>query len=390
MSFGRPTRNAIDRHGPAGLLLRWFFSLFLIAALSNLSQSGVAQSEIVLRDLQIHRSKVKRFDQSAVYLSDGAIVHWDRVLQATLDVSESSGAAGVAMQESFDAILESRGRAVFQIRHRLSLGDWSSLAKVTEPLNRALAAFPTNSETARQEYIISLGAVHASLHQGDRAAAVRPFLRACRLKTEFDFDSGLPAAVELSPQQIKSKLHPSIVPVFFDEKSARQQLDFIQSRLVANQQEEIGYLVALAVCAGEQELARELLAKLGAKDEDWVKIFSAQLELAVGPGDAVELIRDHQWREGLTTTQATVVDYILAVAASQISSDADMATLAFLGIAAANEFRDRHLAAAALYQAVSIAEKNGRAREAKILKSELLDKYPETYHGRMTEASNQQ
>ena len=390
MSFGRPIRNAIDRHGPTGLLLRWFLGLFLIAALSSLSQSGVAQSEIVLRDLRIHRSKVKRFDQSAVYLSNGAIVHWDQVLQATLDVSESSGDAEVARQESFDAILEARGRAVFQIRHRLSLGDWSSLAKVTEPLNRGLAALPTNSEMARQEYIISLGAVHASLHQGDRAAAVRPFLRACRLKAEFDFDSGLPTTVELSPQQIKSRLHPSIVPVFFDEKSARQQLDFIQGRLLTNQQEEIRYLVALAVCAGEQELARELLAKLGAKDENWVRIFSAQLELADGPGDAVELIRDHQWREGLTRNQATVVNYILAVAASRISSDADTATLAFLGITAANQYKDRHLAAAALYQAVSIAEKNGRTREAKILKSELLDKYPETYHGRMTEASNQQ
>ena len=92
----------------------------------------------------------------------------------------------------------------------------------------------------------------------------------------------------------------------------------------------------------------------------------------------------------MTTNQAAVVNYILAVAASRIGSDSDTATLAFLGIAAANEYKDRQLAAAALYQAVSIAEKNGRTREAKILKSELLDKYPETYHGRMAEASNQQ
>ena len=118
-------------------------------------------------------------------------------------------------------------------------------------------------------------------------------------------------------------------------------------------------------------------------------IFSAQMELADKPGSAVEKMRDRQWREKLTFGQDVLARYILAEADSRIPTDADTATLAYLQLVAENEQKDRQLAAAALYHALSIAKRDGRLEEAKIFKSELLDKYPETYHGKKIKPLNQ-
>jgi hypothetical protein len=60
-----------------------------------------------------------------------------------------------------------------------------------------------------------------------------------------------------------------------------------------------------------------------------------------------------------------------------------------LQLVAENEQKDRQLAAASLYHAFLIAERNGRLEEAKIFKSELLDEYPETYHGKKIKSLKQ-
>ncbi|MCH2180869.1 MAG: hypothetical protein MK108_02595 [Mariniblastus sp.] len=347
------------------------------------------QSQIVLRNLQIPASSVDRFDASAVYLADSTIVHWDDVLKAKLAEPGSVNEADLARQNSFDAILASRGQPLFQVRHRLALGDWLSLAEVAEPLYRELKAFPESPEMARQEYLISLGTLYARLSRGDRAGAVPPFLRACRLKAEFDFDSGLPPAVNLSSEQVRDRLHPRLVPVFFDPVSAGQQLEGRAIDVDNSDPRDRVYLVALAIAAGQYDLARGTLVRLQGGQENWAKIFSSQLELVDQPASSTEPIRDRQWREGLTTSQAAVVDYILAMVDSRNATDADAATLAFLQLVAENQEKDRQLAAAALYQAFLIAEKNDRLGEAKIFKSELLDKYPETYHGQKIKSSKQ-
>ena len=171
--------GSVGRHPVSRLSRRLFWSFLLFTLLRPLPTLAV-QSQIVLRNLQIPASSVDRFDASAVYLADSTIVHWDDVLKAKLAEPGSVNEADLARQNSFDAILASRGQPLFQVRHRLALGDWLSLAEVAEPLYRELKAFPESPEMARQEYLISLGTLYARLSRGDRAGAVPPFLRACR------------------------------------------------------------------------------------------------------------------------------------------------------------------------------------------------------------------
>ncbi|MEE2825474.1 MAG: hypothetical protein VYE64_02480 [Planctomycetota bacterium] len=371
-----------------GLFRSLLWSVLLSALISPAAVVAV-QSQIVLRNLQAPASPVESFDTRAVYLSDGTVVNWDEVLQAIFVVPGSGNQPDLVRQKSFDAILLSRGRALFQLRHRLSLGDWSSLAEVADPLYRDLRGDPKSSEMARQEYLISLGAFGSRLHGDDRAGAIAPFLRACRLEEKFRFKSGLPAWRDLSREQIRDRLHPWITPVFFDPIRAERELDkWILGPNTPQPAEQI-YRVALVITSGQYDLARDMIARLEKDQKNWGMIFSAQLELVDKPGNAIEKIRDRQWRESLTSSQDSLVRYILAEADSRMATDADAATLAFLQLVAENEQKDRQLAAASLYHAFLIAERNGRLEEAKIFKSELLDEYPETYHGKKIKSLKQ-
>ncbi len=380
------------RGGPCCLLL-WIWQLLCVIGCASLPGIVLAQSEIVMRDLNIQRSPVERFDESAIYLANGEIVDWDRVLRATLDKKKANAQSDSVRQANFDKLLISRGQPLFQIWHRLSVGDRPSLLQVVEPEYARLTKYPVDSAMARQQYIVALGAMQSRLYRGDREGAVLPFLRACQLKEDFDFETGLPVSVDLTPAQLSERMHSMVVPIFFDRQRAREQLNLRAARLALGVRTTgTVYWTALAICAGDKALIGQLLDELDDLDKtnsDWVKIFSAQLELVDKPGNPVQNLGERGWRERLTTGQSAVVDYLLATESGAIGVDADRATLAFLGIAAAHEMADRQLAAAALYQAALIAEKNGHPEEGKILKSELLDKYPQTYHGRMTKIGNQ-
>ena len=368
---------------------RYLLGSVLLSALISPATVVAVQSQIVLRNLQIPSSGVESFDTSAVYLKDGTVVNWDEVLRAEFVTSGSGNQPDLAQQKSFDAILLSRGRALFRLRHRLSLGDWSSLFEVADPLYHDLTGDPKGPEMARQEYLISLSAFCARLHGDDRAGAIAPFLRACRLQEQFRFESGLPASRDLSREQVTDRLHPWVTPVFFDPNRAERELNKWRLNRNTSQSAEQIYRIALAIASGQYDLARDWIARLEDGQENWGMIFSAQMELADKPGSAVEKMRDRQWREKLTFGQDALARYILAEADSRIPTDADTATLAYLQLVAENEQKDRQLAAAALYHALSIAKRDGRLEEAKIFKSELLDKYPETYHGKKIKPLNQ-
>ena len=361
-----------------------------VIGVASFCHIGFAQSNLVLRSLEIPKSEIKQFDKRAVYLNDGTIVNWDEVLQAELPVGTKAEGGVPASQESFDHFLKTRGMPLFRIRHRLSIGDFASLSEMTEPLYEVLQGLPDSLEEARADYLICLGTMRARLHGGDRAGAILPFLRASDLRSRFSFDSGLPPEVELAVQQKDQVLSPLITPLFFDAEGARTQLALVGSKQLGEQQGGKIYWTALAICGGEEELAREWLSQLAEQDSNWVPILAAQVELRGAAGDRMEALRNPVWRAGLTRTQSIVADFLLGLAAQRIPADADQASLLFLKIAAASETVDRHMGSAALYQALLVARQNGKAREAEILKRELLDKYSETYHGRRVNAEGQQ
>ena len=102
-----------------------------VIGVASFCHIGFAQSNLVLRSLEIPKSEIKQFDKRAVYLNDGTIVNWDEVLQAELPVGTKAEGGVPASQESFDHFLKTRGMPLFRIRHRLSIGDFASLSEMT-------------------------------------------------------------------------------------------------------------------------------------------------------------------------------------------------------------------------------------------------------------------
>lgn len=368
----------------------WCLLIFTVLGVFSLSHHGFAQSNLVLRSLEIPKSEIKRFDKHGVYLNDGTTINWDDILQATLPVGTEGAVGTEAAQKSFDSFLKTRGLPLFRIRHRLSIGDVASLVKLVEPLYETLNGSPSSLAEARFDYLISLGTMRARLHAGDRAAAVQPFLRAREVRGKFAFDSSLPPGAELMVSPKGEALSPLITPIFFDAEAARRELSLLRQQGLGEQQVGKVYGTALAICGDEQELAEKWLSQLAEQDSNWAPIFAAQLELKGEAGERIEDLQYPVWRAGLTRSQSTVVDFILALAAQRIPTDSDRASLLFLKIAAASEGVDRHIASASLYQAFLVAKQIGNVEEAEILKRELLDKYFDTYHGRRVKAEDQQ
>ena len=92
-----------------------------IACMALLAPFAVADETIILRDLSRIESSEFSFDEFEIRTSEGNVIYWDEVV---------SGEIRSDQQPSFDKILAKSGLPLFRLRHRISIGDHSSLPEI--------------------------------------------------------------------------------------------------------------------------------------------------------------------------------------------------------------------------------------------------------------------
>jgi hypothetical protein len=93
--------------------------------------------------------------------------------------------------------------------------------------------------------------------------------------------------------------------------------------------------------------------------------------------------------EELPIDAKPIAQYLVNAWRGREVQDADLAVLELLRIPAVHGNRQANLSAAALHEAALILKKSGRAEESAILMRELIERYPNTYHGRTAKKESQ-
>ena len=384
-----------------------------------MAQPPTAQQEgapIVLRDLTLIRDrKVVRFDENIILLSDGSRLSWDRVLKATVDKSR---------QAEFDLLIENQGLPLYRLRRRIELADWSQVLSAAEPVYQQLLS--GESLTTDTKYLAALGVMRGHQHAGQRTASVQPFLRAARLQPSISPELKKSLADQLlSPTEVETQLADDLVPIWFDLKSIETDFESLQSFLDATENSDSAgariYFASLAAARSRQPAlqpqresssdsatdqpaeqtqeernqdridqamtAIEELGKLPEPLRGWKVLLTAQMNLNQQRFEPARIALNNQrnYFDRAPPNQQAVAKLLKAQALKTATTDSARvdAILSLLSIPARWENQYPTLASAALYEAIQVAEKRETAEEMRIIRDELLAKYPSTYHGRL-------
>ena len=152
----------------------------MLLTLGALVFASPVEGQVVLRNLSVLPAGIDTFDDDQIRLTDGQVLGWDQILQANVAAEQ---------QSEFDRRIQDVGLPLFRIRHRLQLNDVGSLNGLVEPAFQQVRQRDSTSVSARHDFLVSLGAMKSRLFQGRRLEAVEPFVRACELKSRFQFQS---------------------------------------------------------------------------------------------------------------------------------------------------------------------------------------------------------
>ena len=365
------------------LAIRGFVICFGFAAVSAfvcfcLGQSVFAQNTVVLRDLTVVRGEVASLDKKGLRFSDGRELDWDQVLKTNLPAVQ---------QQAIEEFIESVGLRLFRARQRLASQDGYSLYEVAEPLFQRLEAEP-DSFSDRAQYIISLATMRGRLSTQRRSAAVMPFLRACEVRKRSNVRPAELSGLDLTDTEISATLTTEILPVWFDEQALPAAIDQLQTALKPdlhdNPTGNIYYLASMLLHRQDVERARTLVEEIDRRNlkDGWQQLLDAQFLIASGR-NFEGVARLQKEMESFSDDLRAAANYVVGVEQGKDKNDADLAVLNLLRIPALHSTKLNALSAAAIYEAINILHKNGQTGEALTLRKELLDRYANTYHGRL-------
>jgi len=238
--------------------------------------------------------------------------------------------------------------------------------------------------------LICLAVMRGRLFDGDRAGAVEPFLLAAVTQSQLDEPAKSALADLLLPaDEVNSMISGQIVPHWFDPSlvpaASESLLNLVNSGRISNTAGVAVYLASFAVAQNNFREADRIIAALrNQRDlpqevEKWLRVVEIERYFVAGETSRADLLID-QHIDRLTDGARATVLYLQGTYASD---NPQKQLLSLLTVPALFGDRFPNLSASALFRATSLLREKGDAKEAGILRNELLRRYPNTYHGRL-------
>lgn len=338
-----------------------------------------AADRLILRDLTVIADRtVVACDEDGVRLNEPLangrrMLRWDEIAR---------GRVSEALQPTFDQLREELGLPLFRLRQRLKTGDYRALLAPAQEL--APRFIERKSDAA---YLVAQSLMWGALANGQREAALAPYLRAVELlRTNVADAKRLPGERRLA-FDAQTGLSPELLPLFFDQAAAREAMpqvrDAITAMSVPRPEGTRLYFGALALVAGDQETAGKMLDGWTPEARSLAelrRIALAQREVLAGtPGAAVAALKAEGAK--LLPEYRALAEYWVALATDpQDSVSRQDAALDLLGMVVRYGTSQPAIAAAALDRARQLLADAGDAAGAAALARELAQRYPTTWH----------
>lgn len=362
------------------LSLLWLCDLTIAHA-----QSIQDDSTIVLRNLTtIRDAKVSEFDAAGLLLTNGDRLQWDEVLSAPVPKDR---------QAEFNEYLKSVGEPLFRLKTRLRNKDWSGAGELGETLYEPIRTRPSPNQEL--DFAIGLAVMRGRLFKGDRAGAVESFLLAASIQQKLNDASRKSLDDLLLPAvDVENQISNQIIPHWFDTNSIAAANDSVRELIeigrIQNVRGVAVYLASLAVARKDYSESDRLISKLRGKNDltssldNWLTVIEIERYFAANEQPRADQLVKQSFNR-LSGGPRALVFYLRGTYATD---GPEKQLLSLLTVPAVFGERFPNLSATALYRASLLVEKQGISKDARILRNELLRRYPNTYHGRL--ARNEQ
>jgi hypothetical protein len=361
------------------LNLRGLLAAGVLLAVFAPAVRAPAADRLILRNLDILLDHtVKAFDEDGLLLDSprkggGDRITWDEVERGTIALD----------QPRFDALLKELGPPLYQIRQRLKIGDYESLAEPAELL------YPLFAERKSQAaYMVCQATMWSRMALGQREAAVAPYLRCLVLLKSGAARSGnLPGNRRLE-FELQTGISSGLLPAWFNADAAKAALPGVEEAIRGLSQPRpegaYVYYASLAFAANDFAAAERVLNSIRGEAPaaaNWRAIILAQQELSSGsPGPSTNDLRvaAHSYPDSCRP----VALYFVGLADSQSPDEATCrdGILALLTLPAEYGRTQPELAAAGLYHAAAALDKLKDDRGAVAVRYELTSQYASTQY----------
>ena len=330
-----------------------------------------------MRNLKVITGKtVVSFNEDRIRLSDSSSLEWHEIERAKIAESQ---------QAAFDKLLAALGNDLYRIRQRLSVGDYAGLLPHAEALAERYAT--RTSDTA---YMVEQALMWGRLATGNREQALVAYLRCYSiLRTRGVIKIDLPGdrLLEFDP---KTALTPELVPIWFDQESAKAELPKVYDILRAMKARPTGayvYLGTLALAAGNEKTVSAVMGALRSDVptiSELKRIIDAQREVLAGESGARIKALGSDWTNFGPSTGPLALYW---VGRDMLKSDDDetqrQGLLYLLRIPALYGTSQPDLAAASLYESMRVLEEHKDVSGSVTVRRELLAEYGNSYHAKL-------
>lgn len=353
-------------------MLKFFCSIAVAASL--LLPGASFADRIVLRSFESVDEAVTSFDEDGVKLKSGRLIPWDNVEQGKVS----------GKQQEFDKLLSEIAEPMFRIRRGLMVGDYRGILEHTSSVYDRYA-----ERHSRSAYFVCQAHMWALLAHGRREEALGPYLRCLELlRWNKKISETLPGERRLDVDTDNGFTN-ELSPTWFDSKKAKAQLSKASAAVKGMESgKPVGvyyYYGTLALAAGNRKVADRVFKAApsdSARFAPFRQIIAAQL--AINSGDPAAALQQLKaippGKSDLVDSMALYWRGLAELKAAQDEEEQRQAALTFLRLAAKYQKTRPDFAAAGLAEASQILKSLKEEKQAGILRKELVDKYPNTYH----------
>ena len=338
-----------------------------------------AQVQLVLRDLATVTTTSLDIQEFYIELDGGKKYYWDEVLHSS-GLSEND-------QNIFDHRVNTFGLPLYRIRHRLTIGDWTSLSEIIDEFVQLIGTQPAKRLDERTSYLLKLAKLRARLADGNREESLVLFFELCQIdlgdsSIRKDFHSG-----DFSNEEIDTGFTTQILPIWFDEFTSRGVLNEIGAQELNPADLPDGkliYLSSLHAAAGNQDHAKKFNEELSTRDSSLVQVWLPIVQAQSNPTS--EDTQLSQVYRKMTGPPRAVANFVVAMENTDKPDGYDLAVLDLLFIHANYGKQFPTISSHALKLAADISEKAGNLEEANIIRSDLVENYgDQTIAGKRSE-----
>lgn len=341
----------------------------LLGILSAVSTSSA--DTLVLRDFTILPNlSIERVD------ADGVLVRGDR----RLDWGEIRyGEVAPEFQADFDRFMSELGPSLYRLRYRLELADYANVGDLAHSLQETY-----RDSTSAGAQLVQLAIYRHELSAGRRGAALAAWLA---LQRAFDPNVDPRSNLLAWPAGSTDSLwDPELPPIWFDPQEAADALPKAMLALGQIQNPTTAsrlYVASLALAAGDSNVALEQLRLSNpstAEHRDWISILRLQeARLTPQAGTQAAAVEERLVAMNSRLKPLALYELGFAKAASGKRLTAQRGLLDLLRVPADFANDSPVIAAAAIALASETLEQLGDAQASGRLRSELRQRFPDSW-----------